>query len=194
MEHNPRKAFYRLFGQGDNARRASRDHRRDRQHSGHGVRERGRSEAPARNLRQGDGRRLPRLRARARAPGRQAEGKGKLRREAAGCAERRAGRLRQGARHHVRDAAAGLSGERHSRDDVHDGEGSQHAHVQPDWRVGCVPSAVASPERSRQAGSSGEGADLSLRSVRALHQAHGEPRRMATARCSITRSSCSART
>ena len=102
MEHNPRKVFHRLFGQGDTARSA-RDHRRDRSMLDHGHGQTPRiCSAQLGAARPRDGRRLSRLGARDRAPRAEAEGEGQLRRQAAGRAARHAGGLRQAARHDVR--------------------------------------------------------------------------------------------
>ncbi len=53
---------------------------------------------------------------------------------------------------------------------LHAGEGSQHAHVQHDWRVGCVPSAVASPERSGEARTPDQDPDVSHRALREVRR------------------------
>jgi hypothetical protein len=161
MEHNPRKAFYRLFGQGDNA--AER----------HAIVEETGSildmvAENAADLKRQLGTTdqamvddyLDSVREIERRVQKQTE-------------KESSGVKLPDARHHVRDDRAGLPGQRHARHHLHDGQGSQHEDVQPDRRAGCVPSALASPERRCEARPSREGSGVPQRSVRALPEAHG---------------------
>ena len=149
MEDNPRKVFYQLFGQGDTDDERKRDPQRDRQHA---------------RLRAGEGA-TPQASASAQ-PTRRASPTTWTRcaRSSGACRSWRPARacsmnlpnaplgIPDEFGEHLEcmfeHDRAGLAVQPDARGLVHDGEGSQHAHLQPDRRVRCLPSAVASPERS----------------------------------------------
>ncbi len=194
LEHNPRKLYYRLFGQGDTA--AEREAIIEEtgslldlvSDSAASVR------GEARLQRSGTARRLPRVRARDRAPRAHHGRSGSLGARVARCAGRRAGRVRRPHQADARPHGARLPGGPHARRVVHDCGRDQHADLQPGRRVRCVPSAVAPSKQSGKDGASRDRAGVSLEGVRAVLGRASRTRRTATARCSITRSSCTAAT
>ena len=102
--------------------------------------------------------------------------------------------LRRAHEAHVRHDGARVPGEPHARRDAHDGRRGEQPAVQPHRHLGRVPSAVASPEQPAEAGAPGEGADLSHAGVREVREEAGGAAGWRGARCSTTRSCCSAAT
>ena len=169
MEHNPRKLFYRLFGQGDTA--AEREAIIAQTGSSARPRERERriGAQPARPGRPGAHGRVPGLGARDRAPSRRSMAdqdfsKLDLPDAPAGVPAN----VRRAHQADVRPRGACLSGGSHARRVVHDGGRDQHADLQPGRHLRGVPSAVAPSEQCRQDGAARRRADVSLDGVRAV--------------------------
>ena len=194
MEHNPRKVFYRLFGQGDTAAERQAIIEETGSILDMVSRERRRPERPARRAATRRGSTTTSTPcARSSAACRSMERSGDFGRQAAGCAggvpedfgkqlDMMFDMIALAYQANVTRVTTFMMAK----------EVSMRTYNQIGVS-GCVPSAVASPERSREAGSAREGAGVSREGVRAVPQS-ARTRRTAMARCSITRSSCTAAT
>ena len=193
MEHEPRKAFEKIFGRGKSEaerRAVSGDYKSLLDMA---LAEANALEAHARRRGPRARRRLSRQRPGDRAPARALGPTRPHEDRLAG----RAGRSAELRRSHslaVRPDRRGVPSQHDAHYELHDGGRSQQSAVRARRRARCVPSGLASRRQQSVDGEARADPALSHAGVRRLHdEAREDPRRRA-ARSSTTRSSCTAAT
>ena len=194
QEGNPRAVFQKLFGQGDTDKERAailarnRQHPRSRQGTGRAAAGQPRRPRPRRRQR------LPRLGPRDRAARADGVAAGHRRAGDSGRAGRHAERHHRALQADVRSDGAGVPGGHHARHHVLDGSRSEHADLHQPRHRRSVPSAVASRQQSAEAGQAGADPDATTPRCSRSSSSGWRRRRRPTARCWITRRSCSAAT
>ena len=196
MEWNPRAVFERLFGDSgstdrDGARGAAAA---AQEHSRFGGRQAGEPQARARPGRSDQGQRISPTRfATSSAASSGPRSSSDIELPTIDAAAGRAAGVRGSPGADARPAAAGVPVRSHARHLVHDRQGAERAAVSADRRARSAPPAVASQRHPRAHRADVEDQPVSHAAVLASTWRSCARRRTATARCWITRRSCTAR-